>query len=578
MSQKLAKSPEMLRKEAEVKALRDQLKKKQTTLKSLKTRLQNFKADIEEVVRKAHSTMFRTMEAVESLRMEIAELARQLKKAKGMSRTDKEQLQMMADELAGAAMFGESFEQFKEYKQQRDSGNFDFDEFERAKMRNVFGEFEVKPPEKEQKDIRKVFVKLSQKFHPDLAKNEREAQEFHLLMQQINEAYQHNDIQALLELESLYLLDSLDFETKAVTVDSLQLEIERLKRDTQFIEQQIDRMSEEIKQLRQSDMGKMLTSVNKSEREGGGLDLATAQIDNMLQVFTQLRDGLKDSIKLGKMSPKLMDLLLGQDIEEEEDDDDINPFDMLMRLANGDEDAMDFFGSAFGAGDEDIEDPVFPVGSSVRVAQPAWSPFDKKTNMKGWQGRVERAYYNEDDGGETYTVSFDSQTIAQMPAKLIDRAVKDGDYFSDADFSENQLTPCQARDTEQEAVAAYRVRYHAVAWKSLPDKTRAARLQGILLEHPDKSDFENWTAYLQHQLSFPFEAKTRGRAGSKKGGIIKVFGIDACDEYYGHTMAAKADGKKTKHEHALTGLQAADKNSKEFQVLEDYFVWAAESL
>jgi uncharacterized protein YoxC len=574
MSQRLAKSPELLRKEAEAKDLEGQLKKKQSTLKSLKTRLQNIKSDVEEIGRRVHANMLHKMEAVEDLQQEIAALARQLKSTKGMSKMDKQQLEMMAEEMANGGMFGDDYEQYKKQKQQRESGNFDFDEFERARMRGMFAEFEVKPPEKEQKEIRKVFLKLSQKFHPDLAKNEKEAEEFHLLMQQINEANQHNDIQALLELESIYLHESLDFEAKSVTMDSLQQVIDRLKRDLQFIEKQLDRTSEEIKQLRKSDLGKMLTSVNKADRRGKGLDEATAQVEEMLKMFTQLRDGLKDSIKLGRISPKLMDLLLGEDLEEEEDDfEGMDPFTMLSKLANGDESAFDFFNAAF---DNQVEDPVFPIGSSVRVAHTAWSVFDKKTNMQGWQGRVEDAFY-DDEGDEAYEVSFDSLTIAQMPEKLVAKALKLDEDFQQADFSADQLVACQPRDTEEDALAAYRVRYHGSAWKSLKDTALATRLQAILLRHPDRSDDENWTDYLKQHLSFPFEAKLRGGAGSKKGGIIEVFGIDSISEQHGHVMATKADGKKGMQAHPLAYLQAADENSKEFQVLEDYLVWVAES-
>ncbi len=574
MSQKLAKSPELLRKEVEAKDLESQLKKKQTTLKSLKTRLQNIKSDVEEIGRRVHANMLNKMEAVEELRMEIAALARQLKMAKGVNKMDKEQLQMLADEMANSSMFGDKFDEFQEQKKQRESGNFDFDESERARMRSMFAEFEVKPPEKEQKEIRKVFLKLSQRFHPDLAKNEKEAQEFHLIMQQINEANQHNDIQALLELESMYLHESLDFEAKATTVDSLQQVIDRLKRDLQFIEKQLDRTSEEIKQLRKSDLGKMLTSVNKADRKGKGLDDATAQVEDMLQMFTQLRDGLTDSIRIGRISPKLEDLLLGEDPEEEEDDfDGMDPFSMLTKLANGDESAFDFFNAAF---DNQVEDPVFPVGTPVRVAASAWSPFDKKTNMQGWVGRVVSAYY-DDFGDETYAVSFDSQTVAQMPTKLIDTAVKMDEDFQEADFSEDQLVMCLPRDTEAEALSAYRVRFHGSLWKLLPDKAMAARLQAILLADTSLNDHENWSNYLAQHLSFPFEAKLRGsvRSNKDKGGIIQVFGVSSFDAH-GHIMATKANGKKGLN-HPLAYLQATDENSVEFQILEDYLVWVASS-
>lgn len=196
--------------------------------------------------------------------------------------------------------------------------------------------------------------------------------------------------------------------------------------------------------------------------------------------------------------------------------------------------------------------------------------------MQGWEGRVVSAYY-DDFGEEAYAVSFDSQTVTQMPEKLIDKALKMDDDFQEADFNEDQLVICRPRDTEQEALATYRIRYHGSIWKSLPDKAMAARLQAILLADTSLNDFENWTNYLEQHLNFPFEAKLRGSGRSNKnnGGLIQVFGLKSIDGE-GHIVAAKANGKKGRS-YPLAHLQAADENSKEFQILEDYLVWMTQS-
>ena len=41
--------------------------------------------------------------------------------AKGVNKMDKEQLQMMADEMTSGSMFGDDYEALKEQKQQRES-------------------------------------------------------------------------------------------------------------------------------------------------------------------------------------------------------------------------------------------------------------------------------------------------------------------------------------------------------------------------------------------------------------------------------------------------------------------------
>jgi len=582
MSNKIAKSPEMLQKEAAIKDLRSQLKKRQSTLKSLKTRLKNTQTEIETINRRAHSETLRKMEEMDALRMEIAELARQLKKVKGMSRMDKEQLQMMADEMGNEEMFGPGYKDYKEFKAQRDSGNFNFDEYERARMNNMFQEFQVKPAAKELKDIRKVFLKLSQKFHPDLAKDEREAEEFHSLMQQINEAYQHNDVQALLELESMYLLEELDFSVKAVTVDVLQQEIDRLNRDLVFIEQQIGRTSEEIQNLRASDLGRMLTSMNRADREGQGFDHFNAQFDNMIDMFTKLRDGLIDSIQERKISPKLMDLLMGQeeDFDEEEDfPHGANPMDLLMRLMEGDEEAFDMLNDFY----EDemmVENPKFPIGSSVRVKSAASSPHDRKVKMQGWTGRVNEAYYNERNQ-VVYDVSFDSVTIQQMPPSLIRKVLEMGEDFQDIELLENQLEACRPRDKFDDAVAAYRTAYHQYLWPSLTDPAQAKRLKDILLRYPVLTDEQNWDSYFDHHLKFPFNVTTKGTPFIEEGIPMQVTGIETFDNDAGHLVNIQMlgqRGKKKKQLFPLLNLNAADPYSPTAQILEDYDTWASEML
>ena len=166
MSQKLAKSPELLRKEVEIKDLLSQFKKKQSTLKRLKTRLQNMKDEIEGMTRKIHHGTFQRMDKLENLRKELIEQCLKLKKMKGMSVADKKGLQAIVDDLTDAGFAGQSnFEEYMEFKSHGDGSEAHFEEHERARMKDVFQEFQVKPSEQEQKDIRKVFLRLSQRFH-----------------------------------------------------------------------------------------------------------------------------------------------------------------------------------------------------------------------------------------------------------------------------------------------------------------------------------------------------------------------------------------------------------------------------
>ena len=290
MNKEITKSPAILEKEATIKALQAQLKKKKSTLKSLKTRLKNTKNDITDIQRAGSGQMMSKMAQMDKLRLEIVELVQQMKKIKGLSRADKAALKDMEQQFSSGDMFGENFKAYQEKTADMDTDDFEanFDENERARMRDMFETFAVKPDKEEQKDIRKIFINLSQKFHPDKATSKKDEEEYHQMMQQINEAYQAGDIQTLLELEQLFLTENLDLsKVQSWTVDVLDQEIKRLKRDVGFIESQIARNSLELKNLRASDLGQMLTDMKRADKHGVGMEAALEQLDESIDRLTK---------------------------------------------------------------------------------------------------------------------------------------------------------------------------------------------------------------------------------------------------------------------------------------------------
>lgn len=579
MSHQITKHPDLVKKENQVKDLQKQLKKKKSTLKSLKTRLQNMQRDIEEISRKVQSQMMGHMEKLDELRQEIAELARKLKKSKGISKDDKAALEGMAEDLSGDDLFGEGYESYKEHKERLETGDFDFDEEQRAKMRDMFQQFQVKPPEEEQRSIRKVFLKLSQKFHPDRAKNKKEEAQFHEMMQDINQAYQQNDIHTLLEMERLYLTEELDFSSQSITIDVLDQAINRLEKELKFLNNQISRTSSEIKNIRKSDMGNMLTVVNKAEKEGEGFEAMNEHNEQAITVLTQLRDGLKHSIEIDAVSPKLMEMMMGQMMGGIDDDIDLEDIMSLMNMMGGDDDDDFGFPGFYDDEYEEIENPKFPIGSSVRIKANKGHELHRKTKMKGWEGRVAQAYYDEKER-PTYQVNFDSVTIHQMPNILIEASIDDMEAFDEQEFLEKELEASSPRDKETDAYGAYRKRFHHLNWSFLPKK-QGERIQNILLQQPNASDEDNWTAYLNKQLTFPFEATTRGlysMYGIPKGNVCKVFKIDLFQEDSGHIMLIQPKGSKQKLQHPLTDLAPVKASKKVNEICDDYLTWAEDAL
>lgn len=604
MSKDISKSPEMLQKEAALKALQTQLKKRQTVLKSLKTRLTNTQDNIDNTQRNIQNGILNNMSKLDDLRLEIIELAKKFGESKNISAEDKVGLTQIAEELTGESLFGEQFDEYKAQREAMEKGEFEFEEEFRAKMNDVYAQFKVKPEEEEQRNIREVFIKLSKKFHPDLARTDQERTDYHAMMQQINEAYKNNDIQTLLNLEQAYLIEELDYSGKAITIDVLDEAIKRFQRDLELIEGQIERTSLELKNLRNSDMGQMLTALNKAEREGEGISGMSAQVQEMTSELSRFRDALKDSIELDDVSPSLMALIdpfagtpLGgigitpgmtekemtqkfmesimngnadpnemmQELIKQSVGMEDNPFDeeggSLLDLFNMDEPEYD-----------PIENPQFPIGSYVKVKNKLSNPNNEEIEMKGWVGQVTEAYYRDGDY-ETYSVAFDSIAMQEIPQETLEEILLDDGDFRAYEFSPNLLEVAKPRSTMKEDNLVYRRLLHENKWGFLEDD-QAERLKSILLADPEISDIENWENYLSENLVFPFNVKTLGELGPLTK--FKVTDIDSVHETHGIIMTVQKG--KQKGTFPLSDMTVIKTKNSNYTIVDDYLQWAEDTL
>ncbi|MEM6320318.1 MAG: calcium-binding protein [Bacteroidota bacterium] len=579
MKKEVAKSPEILAKEATIKELQTKLKKKKTVLKSLKTRLANTKEKITEVQRTATGKVASKMEQMEQLRVEILDLVERMKKMKGLSKADKAALKDMANEFANEDMFGEDYKAYKEQMEDLDAEDFSshFDENERAKMRDLFETFAVKPDKQEQKDIRKIFIGLSQKFHPDKATTKAEEEEYHQMMQQINQAYQAGDIQTLLELEQLFITENLDLnEAKSFSVDVLQQEIDRLERDLQFIENQIERNSAELKNLRSSDFGRMLTELKRAESQGQGLDAAFGDLEESIRRMEQLRDAFTECLEVGNIKP-LEAMMQAEQLDRPGPE---QMLEMLSELSGGKvspEDIASMFGFSedadpfgFGQADE-VKNPKFPEGTSVKIAK---NTLDEITDLPigGLIGRVESVYYGEGKWDILYEIELDSLSLDKIPADYIRALVEDDEDFQNFEFSESQLRRCRPRDKREDAQIKYKTLFNEYRWNYLENAAAKQRLKGILLRFIELDDSENWRLFLSSNLKFPLKTQSRGMMDFPEGGKITITELAGINHEVG--IIANVMYRKKPGTYPLFDLVPAARNPKLRQIFDDYLIWA----
>lgn len=592
MNKDIIKSSEMLQNQAKIKDLLSTLKEKNIVLKSAKTTLQNTKNEIDQAQRYVGTKVFHKMEEVDNRRLEVIELAKQFSQSNNISAGDKEQFQLMVEDLSNQeGGFGDGFAAYKQTKAQQ--ADFDFEENHRATMNDIFQRFQIKPAEEEQNDINKIFIKLSQKLDADLTKNE--AEQSHVIMEKLKGAYQNNDIQTLLEIEQNYIS-----ETQTPTADTLQKEINRLNRDLNLINHQIDRTSSETQTLRDSEIGQMTDSLNQEEKDAEGFSVMERDLEAMMIQMNTLKEGLVDSIKRDEVSPILMEMnqpnidealaQMGMPMDMFDDNTkgkmqemmlkmqkgELNPQEMLNDLLGGGG-GMDMFGGLFGneeaeEEEEDVfENAKFPLSSSVKIIGDYKNPHLERLNMNGWVGRIVDAY-SEDE--IVYEVELDSISMKKLPDSIIAVLVEEGQDFQNYHVKESDLEKAEERDLSQQTFALYRQLFHQHNWSYLPSAD-AQRMKKILLQEPEVTDIQNWTNYFQNNLSFPFETQFQEETSNEEL-IVTVTGIAGTHEDHGIIMTLEGNNRYPSY--PLSEMEVIDENSKNYSIVEDYLEWADQSL
>lgn len=316
----IVKSPLLLKKEQEIERLCAEIKKRETVLKSLKTRLNNTSADMEDLQRSAMMKMSDIMVKVGKLLVEIQQTISLLLDQGKITQKDKEMIAQILsytvplddDEIEQIQKFNTdemSSEELKDYLEQELG--------EKAEAQTDYlAPFRPEADPSEQRDIRKIYISLSSLFHPDKAQTEQEAEYFHGLMQKINEAYKALDIHTLLEIEathSLALKPTLDTNN----ADALDSEIGRLSRNLAFIEGQITRTSETIANMRNSMSGDLLAEKKRAAKagieltdlleEGSPFDFQT--LEQVKNILNEIQESKK---KITKKQRKFLDETLSQ--------------------------------------------------------------------------------------------------------------------------------------------------------------------------------------------------------------------------------------------------------------------------
>ena len=345
----VAKSSLLIQKEKELKDIQKKKEKISTTIRNTKVKLSDLQSEIERYSKEMINGMSRTAD-LGKLAKEMKALMNELKKKVKLSKKDKNDIDNVlgnevldditetVDSMFGQAGFG-SADDFH-------AGNFgdpeaDTDEFNRQRRTEMFGQFAVKLDEEEQQQIRKVFLELANRFHPDKATNEQELKLFNDVMQSINGAYQCGDLQELLDIKERfksYQTSDASADYDIPVLDVLESHIAKNRNELNLLEHQLERLKEEFKNLKNSDLGDMVKQNKKAEKHGGDSSEFNAQTKNLFDLMEEMKKIFIEWMETGKRpaifkqfvdgTHPILQNMPSSNMFDFDDDDDEGDFDL----------------------------------------------------------------------------------------------------------------------------------------------------------------------------------------------------------------------------------------------------------
>ncbi|MEB3340100.1 hypothetical protein [Okeania sp.] len=140
------------------------------------------------------------------------------------------------------------------------------------------------------RDLRKIFLKLADKFHPDKATEDETRILYTEIMKEINIAYQSGDLARLLEIER-----EKNEETVKFYQNDSEKECERLGKEIELLSQQYEQVKAELREVKNTPQGSMVKQYRKAKRNGEDL-METVLQEAKFQVksLKKLRDFVKD--------------------------------------------------------------------------------------------------------------------------------------------------------------------------------------------------------------------------------------------------------------------------------------------
>lgn len=277
--------------------LQKQHKKLLTQIKRRRTELTNLTGQVREIATEMMAKSSSLYEQVLKLDEEIHNLFHEILTKRRFGKHSKKQVEEVYKTLQLTGRISSRLESSENEEIEEDFAPEEED-FHHANSRNFFGQeeelFEEPGAEvkgRSSKDLRKLFLKLADKFHPDKVTNEETRNHHTEVMKEINLAYKNGDYAKLLEIERQS--NQEDFRASAQNEQERQ-EIQ-LEKEIELLTEQLEQLKTELSQITSTPEGQMVKAYRKAKREGIDIideTLEEGQVE--IEVLEEIRDFVQD--------------------------------------------------------------------------------------------------------------------------------------------------------------------------------------------------------------------------------------------------------------------------------------------
>ncbi len=291
-----SKSPD-----ARFEFLQERQKKVLTLIKRKQTELSNLTNQIQEIARSMFSHGQPIYEQAQKLDSEIHELFQDIFTKRKLGKKTKLEVREVYEILQFTGRISpkfdeddEDFAREEEAEAERSHPNGEDEGFFDDEGDSDWGghsPFETPHTPRPSRDMRKLFLKLADRFHPDKITDPEKHQHYTEIMKEVNIAYKSGDFARLLEIERQSDAEA-DIETSENDRDR---QCKQLEQDLKILERQYEQLKSQVRQARNTPQGMMVKEYRKAQREGTDLvEESLEEFEEELESLEDLRDFIKD--------------------------------------------------------------------------------------------------------------------------------------------------------------------------------------------------------------------------------------------------------------------------------------------